>query len=142
MRYLRSKDWSGDDPDLQTEGIENQNTTSTFSLTHNGKISIDRLLSRNINYTVGITLTATDSKNMGYQSLTNGVVHLLTAQTTGYHEVAWRNMPYLATGHTESRPGNVYAKVNNSFYLKSGKVHQRFKTGIDYHCDWNSGRGY
>lgn len=142
VRYLRSKDWSGDDPDLQTEGIENQNTTSTFSLTHNGKISIDRLLSRNINYTVGITLTATDSKNMGYQSLTNGVVHLLTAQTTGYHEVAWRNMPYLATGHTESRPGNVYAKVNNSFYLKSGKVHQRFKTGIDYHCDWNSGRGY
>ncbi len=142
LRYMYAKDWSGDDPDLEKEGIENKNTNKTFSLTHNGKISVDKLFARNINYTVGLTLTATDSKNMGYQSLTNGVVHILTAQTTGYHQVAWRNMPYLATGYTESRPGNIYAKVNNSFYLKSGRVNQRFKMGVDYHYDWNSGKGY
>ena len=142
VRYMYSKDWSGNDPDLEEEGIENRSTVKNFSLTHNGKISVDRLLSRNISYTVGITLSGTDSKNQGYQSLTNGVVHLLTAQTTGYHQVAWKAMPYLGTGYTESRPGNIYAKVNNSFSLKTGKVNQHFKMGIDYHYDWNSGRGY
>ena len=142
VRYMYAKDWSGDDPDLQKEGIENRSTNQTLTLTHNGRISVDKLFSRNINYTIGLTLTASDTKNMGYQSLTNGVVHILTTQTTGYHQVPWQDMPYLATGYTESRPGNFYAKVNNSFYIKSGKVNQRFKMGIDYHYDWNSGKGF
>ena len=51
VRYMYSKDWSGNDPDLEEEGIENRSTVKNFSLTHNGKISVDRLLSRNISYT-------------------------------------------------------------------------------------------
>ena len=142
LRYMYAKDWNGDDPDAQKEGQESRNTNKVLSLTHNGKISVDKLFSRNINYTVGLSLTAVDNKATDYQSLNNGVVYLLTERTTGYYETPWLNQTYRSTGYTESRPGSLYAKVNNSFFIKAGKVYQRFKMGVDYHYDWNSGKGF
>ena len=61
---------------------------------------------------------------------------------TGYYNIPWENSSYKATGISESRPGNFYAKINNQFFLKQGKVYQRFKMGLDYKYDWNNGKGY
>ena len=142
VRYMYAKDWNGNDPDAQQDGTESKNINKVFSLTHNGKISIDRLLSRTLTYTVGLSLTGIDNKHTAYVPTSKGVVNIITARETGYYDVPWLTAPYLATGYTESRPGNVYLKVNNAFYLKSNKVNQRFKVGVDYHYDWNSGAGY
>ncbi len=142
VRYLYAKDWNGKDPDAKQDGTESKNINKTLTLTHNGKISIDKLFSRTVTYTVGLTLTATDNTNTSIVPTSKGVVDIITARETGYYEVPWLVSPYLATGYTESRPGNLYAKINNSFFLKSGKVNQRFKMGVDYHYDWNSGAGY
>jgi len=142
LRYMYAKDWNGNAPDAQQDGTESKNVNKVFSLTHNGKISIDRLLSRTLTYTIGLSLTGIDNKQTAYVPTSKGVVNIITARQTGYYDVPWLTAPYLATGYTESRPGNVYLKVNNAFYLKSNKVNQRFKVGLDYHYDWNKGAGY
>ncbi|MBR1547809.1 MAG: carboxypeptidase-like regulatory domain-containing protein [Prevotella sp.] len=140
LRYSYSKDWSGQDPDAIQDGTEAKSTNKSMTLTHNGKIKVDRLLSRNVNYTIGLSLTQADSRNTAFAG--GGLTPIYTAMTTGYYALPFVTTSYKATGISESRPGNVYAKVNNSFYLRSGKTYQNFKMGIDYRYDWNSGRGY
>ena len=140
LRYSMAKDWSGKDPDAIQDGTESKNRNQTFSLTHNGKIKVDRLLSRNISYTVGLSLTMTDASTTSFAG--SGLTPIITARETGYYNVPWETSSYLATGKTESRPGNFYAKVNNSFFLRKGKTYQSFKMGVDYKYDWNSGAGY
>ena len=142
LRYMYAKDWNGNDPDAQQDGTESRNVNKVFSLTHNGKVSVDKLLSRTLTYTVGLSLTGVDNKHTAFVPTSKGVVNIITARETGYYDVPWLTAPYLATGYTESRPGSVYLKLNNAFYLKTGKVNQRFKLGADYHYDWNSGAGY
>ncbi len=142
VRFLYAKEWNGNDPDARQDGTESRSVNKVLTLTHNGRIQTDRLLSRNISYTVGLTLNAQDSRNTTYVPTSSGVVRIVTARETGYYQLPWLNHTYMATGYTESRPGNVYAKINNAFNLKSGRLNQRFKMGIDYHYDWNSGAGY
>ena len=140
IRFNYSKVWSGNDPDAVQDGTEARSTNKVLSLTHNGRIRLDRLFSRNISYTVGLSLTASDNKNTAYTA--GGMTPIYTAMTTGYNYLAWVNNAYRATGYSESRPGNLYIRANNSFYLRRGKTNQTFKMGIDYRYDWNSGRGY
>ena len=142
LRYMLSKDWSGKDPDAIQDGTESKNKNQTISLTHNGKITVDRLFSRNISYTIGLSLTQTDARNTAFVGTSSGLIPIITARETGYHNIPWENASYQATGVSESRPGNLYVKANNAFFLKSGKVYQRFKTGLDYSYTWNSGKGY
>jgi len=70
------------------------------------------------------------------------MIPIITAMETGYYQVPWMTQSYLATGITESRPGNLFLKVNNSFFLRKGKTIQSFKVGADYRYDWNNGKGY
>ena len=142
LRYMYGKDWNGNDPDAIDDGTEARNTNSTFSLTHNGKLSLDKPLARTLSYTLGLSLTATNSRQTSYVGTSSGLIPIITARETGYWSIPWENASYLATGISNSKPGNFYLKVNDSFYLKAGKTNQRFKVGIDYKYDWNTGRGY
>jgi len=142
VRYTYSKDWNGNDPDAVDDGTEQKTTGSVFSLTHNGKISVDKLFSRTVAYTVGLSLTANNSRTTSYVSTGTGLIPIITATETGYYSIPWENSSYLATGTTNSMPGNLFAKVSNTFFVKAGKTNQRFKMGVDYKYDWNSGKGY
>ena len=142
VRYSLSKDWSGQDPDAIQDGTETKNKNQTISLTHNGKITLDRKLARNISYTIGLSLTSTKARNTSFVSTSSGMIPIITARETGYYNIPWETASYKATGITESSPGNLYAKASNSFFLKKGKVYQRFKMGVDYSYSWNSGKGY
>ena len=142
LRYMQAKDWSGKDPDAQADGTYSQNRSQNFSLTHNGRIQTDKLFARTLSYTIGVSLMPTDASTSSFASVSSGLLPILTARETGYYDVPFETRSYLATGKTESRPGNVYAKVSDQFYFKWGKTRQSFKVGADYHFDWNSGRGY
>ena len=48
LRYTLGKDWNGNDPDAIQDGTESKNKNQTLSLTHNGKITLDRRFARNI----------------------------------------------------------------------------------------------
>ena len=140
LRYNYSKSWSGNDPDAIQDGTEASDKNQSFSLTHNGKIRVDRLFSRNVSYTLGLSLNKADSRNTAFAG--GGLTPIYTARETGYYVLPFVTQSYKATGITESRPGNIYAKINNTFFVKSGKTYQSFKMGVDYKYDWNSGRGY
>ena len=142
VRFMQAKDWSGNDPDAQQDGTETKATTTVVGLTHNGRLQIDRPLARSLKYTVGVSLTKTDNRNTSYVAVSSGLLPILTARETGYYAVPWKTTSYLATGITESRPGNVFAKLTDDFFLRRGKTMQSFKVGVDYHYDWNSGQGY
>jgi len=142
LRYTYTKDWSGNDPDAIDDGTESRSTGNIFSLTHNGKIAIDRLFSRTLSYTLGLSLTTNNSHTTSYVGSGSGLVPIITATETGYYSIPWENASYLATGITQSKPGNFYAKVNNAFFLKAGRTNQSFKIGADYKYEWNSGSGY
>lgn len=142
LRFVQAKDWSGKDPDAIQDGTFTQNKNMTLSLTHNGKLSLDMPLARTVAYTLGLSTTRTDNKNTSFVGASSGMTPIITAMETGYYSIPWMNGSYQATGITESRPGNFYAKLNNSFFLNLGKTSQRFKVGADYRYDWNNGKGY
>jgi hypothetical protein len=142
LRFMQAKDWSGNDPDAIDDGTYSENKSTTVGLTHNGRIRIDRPLARSLKYTVGLNFTQADTKNASYVANSTGLLPILTAMETGYYDVPWMTTSYLATGITESRPGNVFAKITDDFFLRMGKTVQSFKLGAEYHYDWNSGKGY
>ena len=142
LRFMYAKDWSGNDPDAQQDGNESKARNTTFGLTHNGRLSLDKPLMRTLSYTFGLTFNRTDNRNTSFVATSSGLLPILTARETGYYDVPWMTTSYQATGVTESRPGNVYLKANNAFHLSLGKTRQSFKVGVEYHYDWNNGRGY
>ena len=142
LRMMRAKDWSGNDPDAIDDGTYSKNTTTTLGLTHNGRVRMDLPLMRSLKYTLGISYSMIDSKNSSFVANPTGLLPILTAMETGYYDVPWMTTSFLATGITESRPGNVFVKLSDDFFLRKGKTVQSFKLGADYHYDWNSGKGY
>ena len=142
LRFSRMKDWTGNDPDAKQDGTENKSTNTTLGLTHNGRIQMDMPLMRSLKYTVGLSYTMNDNSNTSFVGNSSGRTDIITAMQTGYNNVSYINGSYLATGITESRPGNVYAKVVDDFFFRKGKTVQTFKLGADYHYDWNNAEGY
>ena len=142
LRLMHARDWTGNDPDAIDDGTEQKSKTTTVGITHNGRLRLDRPLARSLKYTVGLTLSQADSRNTSYVANSTGLLPILTARETGYYDVPWMTTSYLATGITESRPGNVFVKLTDDFFLRRGKTVQSFKLGADYHYDWNSGAGY
>ncbi len=142
LRFMQAKDWTGNDPDAKADGTYSDNKSQQLTLTHNGRIQLNKTLARTLSYTVGISLSQNDSHTSSFASVSSGLLPILTARETGYYEVPFETRSYLATGITEGRPGNIYAKVSDQFFFKTSKTRQTFKIGADYHYDWNSGKGY
>ncbi len=142
LRYMQAKDWTGKDPDAVQDGTYSENKNQTFSLTHNGRVQLEKMFARTLSYTVGLSLNSSDAATSSFASVSSGLLPILTARETGYHIVPFETRSYLASGFTESRPGSFFAKVSNQFYFRWGKTRQSFKMGADYHYDWNNGKGY
>lgn len=142
LNLTYTRDWNGNDPDVQDDGTFSKATNFRFSFNQNGRLSLNRPLARTLTYTVGLALSQSKSRISGFAANSTGLTPILTARETGYYEVPWLTTSYLAEGITESRPGNVYAKVSDAFYVTAGKTRQSFKVGADYSYQWNSGRGY
>ena len=143
LRYVMAKDWSGDDPDATVEGTETDNKNQTISLTHNGRIQMEKKFARTLTYTFGMSFNRIDNRTTGMANISSGVNPLITMRETGYYVIPYFTMDdaYRTSYYKESRPGNIYLKVNDSFYCTWGKTRQTFKVGAEYHYDWNSGRG-
>lgn len=142
LRFMRATDWTGNDPDAKDDGTYSRNSTTSWSLSHQGRVTVNLPLMRMLNYTAGVSLTRTDNTVSSYVANTTGLLPIITAMQTGYYTVPWMTTSYLATGRTESQPGNVFLKVNDTFDAEWGRTKQSFKAGVEYRYDWNSGRGY
>ena len=86
-------------------GTYTDNKNQAFSLTHNGRIQLDKTFARNVSYTIGVSLTQTDNHVSAYAG--SGLQPILTARESGYYVVPFETQSYLASGVTESRPGSI-----------------------------------
>lgn len=142
LNLMYNKDWSGNDPDAKDDGTYTNNHSTTLRLSHNSTIQVEKPLMRTLTLTGGLTLSRTKNTLSSYVSNSTGLLPIITATETGYYPITWMTTSYLATGITESKPGSVFFKANDSFFARSGKISQNFKVGLEYHYDWNSGKGY
>lgn len=142
LRYVMSKMNNGSDPDEIAEKGWNNNKNQMFSLTHNGRMQVEKKFARTVNYTFGMTFNRIDNEQYASTSFDGSEMAILTARETGYYAVPVETRNYWATRYMESRPGNIFAKINDSFYFTWGKTRQTFKVGAEYHYDWNKGKGY
>lgn len=142
VRWMRGRDWTGNDPDAAADGTFSENLSQLLSFSHNGRLQVGLPLMRTVNYAVGVQYAPSFSENSSYVGSGTGLIPMLTARESGYHAVNWRTASYLAAGRTEGRQLNVFAKLNNSFFWRTGRGVQTFKMGVEYKFDRNFGRGY
>ena len=142
LNLMYNKDWTGNDPDARDDGTYTNNHTSRLSLSHTSTIQVEKALMRTLTITGGLTLSRTKNAISSFVSSSTGRTDVVTALETGYFPVSWINGSYLAKGITESKPGNLFLKVNDAFFARSGNISQNFKVGMEYHYDWNSGKGF
>lgn len=142
VRCVMGKDWNGNDPDAIDDGTQQKNTNQMILVTHNGKIDFARKFSRIFQYTIGLSYTRNEMRKTAIVPNSTGLLPILTATETGYYVVPFETTSYKASGGSISRPGNLYLKLGNSFFIRAGKTFQNFKMGLDYRYDWNNARGF
>ena len=129
------------DPDLLVEGTETGQKQYSVRFTHNGRISLNKLFSRSLNYAMGLSLSNSESWTSSIVSADGGLP-VITSLTEGYYRVPYITDSYRATGGTVSRPMSFYSKVGNVFTLETGKIRQRFNMGAEYRLESNKARGF
>lgn len=129
------------DPDLIVEGTETEQKQYTVRLSHNGRLSPNMKLSRSINYSLGFTLTESDSWTSSIVS-TDGGLPIISSLVNGYYQVPYITESYRAAGGTASKPRNFYSKIGNVFTANTKHVNQRFNMGAEYRWESNKARGY
>ncbi len=134
-------DFRGDDPDVTVEGTETNQRSLSVRFSHNGKVSVNKLLMRTLSYSFGVSQSINESTTSTIVSADGGLP-IITSLTNGYTEVPYITSSYKASGGTESEPFSVFAKVGNGFYLNFKKFRQRFNMGVEYKLDQNNARGF
>ena len=129
------------DPDLLAEGTETSQKQTSLRLTHNGRISLNKPLSRSLTYAFGLTLSDAESYTSSIVSADGGMP-VITSLTDGYSLVPWITASYRAGGGTVSRPLTFYSKIGNVFTAGRGKARQRFNIGAEYRFESNKARGF
>ena len=129
------------DPDLLVEGTETSQEQYTVRLTHNGRLSLNKKLSRSLTYALGFTLTNSESRTSSIVSAGGGLP-VISSLTDGYYRVPYLTESYRAGGGTSSRPRNFYGKVGNVFTVNTESVKQRFNMGAEYRWESNKARGF
>ena len=129
------------DPDLLVEGTETSQKQYSLRFTHNGRISLNKPLSRSLNYAVGLTVSNTESWTSSIVAADGGLP-VITSFTNGYYQVPYITESYRAAGGTISSPVSFYSKVGNVFNVETGKLRQRFNMGAEYRLESNKARGF
>ena len=134
-------DLRASDPDLEKEGTETGQEQYSLRLAHNGRLSLNKLLSRSLTYAVGLSLSHSNSWTSSIVSADGGLP-IITSLTDGYYQVPYITNSYRASGRTVSQPLNFFAKAGNVFTLNTQKVKQRFNMGAEYRYEANKASGF
>lgn len=127
------------DPDYQAEQIINKAQNYSYQLSTNGKWKLNKQFARNLNY----TLSANYSLQKGYQQR---LTTLNVSANSSATEDVTQQVPYLPSTFLnqlwiEGQPLNIFAKLSDDFYLKTGEGTHRILIGADYRLDANFGAG-
>lgn len=129
------------DPDLLVEGTETGQKQYNIRLTHSGRITLNKMFSRSLNYAFGYSMSNSNSWTSSIVSADGGMP-VITSLADGYYKVPYITESYRAKGGTISKPLNFYSKVGNVFTVNTDAVKQRFNMGAEYRHESNNARGY
>lgn len=134
-------DLRSSDPDLLVEGTETGQKQYSLRLAHNGRLSLNKPLSRSLTYAMGLSLSHSNTWTSSIVSADGGLP-VITSLTDGYYQVPWITNSYRAGGTTVSEPVSFFAKAGNVFTVGSGQVKQRFNMGTEYRYEANKAAGF
>ena len=129
------------DPDLLIEGTETSQKQASLRFTHKGRLSFNKKFSRSLNYAIGVSYSANETRTSSIVQASGGYA-VVNSLTDGYYQVPYVTSSYRASGGTVSRPFSFYAKVGNVFNWSTGPVNQRFNMGAEYRLESNKARGF
>lgn len=142
VKYSGLADWQGNDPDMVADGTSVKSKSSTWVINHRAKISVNKLFSRTLSYTLSTTIRNENDHQIKIVPNLNAFTPIITATETGYYAVPYESSSYRASGGTESKALNIFAKVSNAFFLKDGNRRHNFNMGAEYRYEGNDGLGY
>lgn len=141
LSFSNLLDFRGDDPDVLIEGTETTQKSTSFRISHNGKVSVDAKLMRTLSYAIGYSHSINESKNSTIVAAGGGMP-VITSMTPGYSAVPYITNSYRASGGTIGVPKSFYSKLSNTFFINSNKLQQRFNMGAEYRYEENKARGF
>lgn len=127
------------DPDANAVPQLNKSQEYSYRFSTNGKWKVNKALARQLNYTVSLNYSLQKSylENAG----TAGISAVGSSYTDGTFEAPYLSASYINKAWVEGKPINLFAKISDEFYAKTGLFTHRVLVGTDYRMDANSGNG-
>lgn len=127
------------DPDANAIPAINKSQEYTYRFSTNGKWKFNKTLARQLNYT--LSLSYAQQKSYQENSGTSGISAVGNSYVDGTFELPYLPASYVNKVWVEGKPINLFAKITDEFYAKTGVFTHRLLIGADYKMDVNSGRG-
>lgn len=134
-------DQSKIDPDEADKGTERKNGNYSMRLSHDGRFAINKWFSRTLKYTIGANYSIRDSyqKKIISTGGTGRVLFNSREEGTSLGDILPSS--YWAEGGSKGKSLNLYGKLSNSLFVKTGSLGQRIIMGIEYRYSKNYGIG-
>ncbi|MGJ1385665.1 TonB-dependent receptor [Sphingobacterium spiritivorum] len=127
------------DPDYQAEQVINKAQNYNYEFATTGKWNLDQRFARNINYTLSANYAFQKGYQQRLQTLSVSAVSQATEDIT--QEVSYLPSTFLNQLWIEGKPLNIFARLSDNFYFKTGSGTHRILLGGDYRLDANYGAG-
>jgi len=137
--YAMNLDQLKQDPDDAMTLTENRAKDNAFRFTTSGKWNLNQKLARVVKYNI----SANYAVQKGYQqSLVSNYIYPMSSAMNDTTMIGqYVPSEYLSKVWVDGKPFNFFAKLTNSFYLKSGNFNHRILMGAEWRTDANYGQG-
>ena len=137
--YAMNMDELKQDPDDAKTLTENRAKDNAFRLTSSGKWNLNQKLARVLQYNV----SANYAVQKGYQQslVSNYIYPISSAMNDTTMNGQYVPSEYLSRVWIDGKPFNLFAKLTNSFFLKSGNFNHKVLVGAEWRTDANYGSG-
>ncbi|WP_245935810.1 TonB-dependent receptor [Sphingobacterium athyrii] len=127
------------DPDANAVPELNRSQEYSYRFSTNGKWKLNSALARQLNYTLSLNYAL--QKSYLENSGTPGISAVGSSYTDGTFDVPYLPANYTNKAWVEGKPVNLFAKLSDEFYAKTGLFTHRLLVGADYRMDVNTGSG-
>ncbi len=137
--YAMNMDELKQDPDDAKTLTENRAKDNAFRFTSNGRWNLNQRFAKVIQYNI----SANYALQRGYQQslISNYIYPMSYAMNDTTMVGQYVPSEYLSRVWIEGKPFNLFAKLTNSFFLKTGNFNHRFLMGAEWRTDANYGSG-
>ena len=139
LGYSMNVDDEKTDPDDTRTMAKRKAQDYAYRFNTSGRLSLNRKFARNINYDVAVNYSV--QKGFQQQLLSGYIYPLSTSMKDTMMQGEYVPSEYISQLRVEGKPLNIYAKLNNQFFIKTGQFNHNFLVGTDWKTDANFGEG-